>query len=151
MPEHLWFLNTLVRIHVSNEDGTDGLSVIENWAPFGDSPPLHVHQTEDELFHILEGEFRFVAGGEERRAQAGEVVLTRKGVPHSYRVESREGGRWLVITTHGDFERFVRELGRPAPAPELPAAAGPPSPEEAQALGVVAARHHIQLVGPPLA
>jgi quercetin dioxygenase-like cupin family protein len=151
MPEHLWFLNTLVRISVSNEDGTDGLSVIENWAPFGDSPPLHVHETEDELFHILEGEFRFVAGGEERRAQGGEMVLTRKGVPHTYRVESQAGGRWLVITTHGDFERFVRELGRPAAAPELPAAAGPPSAEEVQTLGAVAARHHIQLVGPPLA
>lgn len=150
-PEYLWFLNTLVRIRVSSQDGADGLSVIENWAPFGDSPPLHVHQTEDELFHVLEGEFRFVVGGEERRARAGEMVLTRKGVPHTYRVESQEGGRWLVTTTRGDFERFVRELGRPAAAPELPRAAGPPSADEVQALGAVAARHHIELVGPPLA
>lgn len=147
----LWFLNTLVRIRVSHEDGIDGLSVIENWAPFADSPPLHVHGTEDELFHILEGEFRFVAGEEELRVGPGEMVLTRQGVPHTYRVESPAGGRWLVITTQGDFERFVREISRPATVPELPAAAGPPGPEEVQALAAVAMRHHIQLVGPPLA
>ena len=150
-PEHLWFLNTLVQIRVAHEEGADGLSVIENWAPFADSPPLHVHLTEDELFLILEGEFRFVAGGDERRAGPGATVLTRKGIPHTYRVESASGGRWLVITTRGDFERFVRELSRPAEAPRLPAGAGSPSSAEVRALEAVAARHHIQLVGPPLA
>jgi mannose-6-phosphate isomerase-like protein (cupin superfamily) len=151
MPENLWFLNTLVQVRVPHEEGTDGLSVIENRAPFADSPPLHVHRTEDELFLILEGQFRFVAGGEERRAGPGDAVLTRKGVSHTYRVESPEGGRWLVVTTHGDFERFVRELSRPADTVDLPPAGGPPSPEQVQALGAVAARHHIELVGPPLA
>jgi hypothetical protein len=78
------------------------------------------------------------------------MVLTRKGIPHTYRIESRSGGRWLIVTTHGDFERFVRELGRPAPAAELPKVAGPPTAEEMEALGATAMRHHIQLVGPPL-
>jgi quercetin dioxygenase-like cupin family protein len=150
-PEYLWFLNTLVRIRVSHAEGADGLSVIENWAPHADSPPLHVHHTEDELFHILEGEFRFIVDGKEHRAGPGELIFTRKGVPHTYKVESPAGGRWLVVTTRGDFERFVRELSRPAARPELPVPAGPPTPEEAQALGAAAMRHRIELVGPPLA
>ena len=148
--ERLWFLNTLVQIRVAHEEGADGLSVIENWARFGDSPPLHVHLSEDELFFIVEGEFRFLLDGGERRVGPGDTVLTRKGIPHTYRVESPHGARWLVVTTNGDFERFVRELSRPALTAELPPEAGPPSPEEVQALGAVAARHHIQLVGPPL-
>ena len=148
---HLWFLNTLVQIRVAHEDGTDGLSVIENRARFADSPPLHVHLSEDELFLILEGEFRFLTDGGERRAGPGDTVLTPKGIPHTYRVESPLGGRWMVVTTNGDFERFVRELSRPAPRAELPSEAGPPSAEQVEALGAVAARHHIQLVGPPLA
>lgn len=149
-PEYLWFLNGLMRIHVAHSEGADGLSVIEHRAPHADSPPLHVHHDEDELFHVLEGELRFISGDTERRAGPGDLILTRKGVAHSYRVESPAGGRWLVITTRGDFERFVRELSRPAPGPELPAADGPPTPEQVQALGEVARRHRIELVGPPL-
>jgi len=45
---------------------------------------------------------------------AGETLLAPKGVPHTYRVESREGARWPVITRRGDFERFVHALSRPA-------------------------------------
>jgi uncharacterized cupin superfamily protein len=36
--------------------------VLEHRVPHGDSPPLHVHRNEDEVFHVLEGELRFVAG-----------------------------------------------------------------------------------------
>lgn len=151
LPELLWFLDTLVTIRVAHEEGSDGLSVIDNRARFGDSPPLHVHLSEDELFLIVEGEFRFRMDGEERRAGPGDAVLTRKGIPHTYRVESPQGGRWMVVTSNGDFERFVRELGRPAPAAELPPQAGPPGPEQVRALEIIAARHNIQLVGPPLA
>lgn len=42
-----WFLGTTIRIHVSTDDGPDGLSVIESFAPQGDSPPMHTHETED--------------------------------------------------------------------------------------------------------
>jgi len=80
----------------------------------------------------------------------GETILGAKGVPHTYRVESREGARWLVITRRGDFERFVRALSRPAERSELPADQGPPTPEQIDALAAAAREHGIELVGPPL-
>lgn len=150
-PERLWFLDTLVTVHVAHRQGEDGISVLESLAPFGDSPPLHVHRTEDEVFHLLEGELRLSVGGDERRLRAGETALAPKGIPHTYRVESQDGARWLVTTTSGDFEQFVRELGRSAPEPVLPAPAGPPTAEQAGALAALAERHQIELVGPPLA
>jgi quercetin dioxygenase-like cupin family protein len=148
--EQLWFLNTLHTVRVRHDEGEDGISVMETLTAHGDSPPLHVHQTEDETFHVLEGELRLRAGDAEVRIGAGETLLAPKGVPHTYRVESREGARWLVITRHGDFERFVRALSRPAERPELPADQGPPTPEQADALAAAAREHGIELVGPPL-
>jgi mannose-6-phosphate isomerase-like protein (cupin superfamily) len=148
--EQLWFLDTLHTVRVRHDQGEDGISVQESVAPHGDSPPLHVHHTEDEVFHVLEGELRVRAGDTEVRLGAGETILAPKGVPHTYRVESREGARWLVITSRGDFERFVRALSRPAERPELPAAQGPPTPEQAEALAAAARDHGIELVGPPL-
>ena len=118
--EQLWFLNTLHTVRVRHDESEDGISVMESLARHGDSPPLHVHQTEDETFHVLEGELRLRAGDAEVTIGAGETLLAPKGVPHTYRVESREGARWLVITGRGDFERFVRALSRPAERPELP-------------------------------
>jgi quercetin dioxygenase-like cupin family protein len=148
--EQLWFLNTLHTIRVRHDDGKDGMAVMESLAPHGDSPPLHVHHTEDEAFHVLEGELRVRAGDADVTLAAGETLLAPKGVPHTYRVESREGARWLVMTTRGDFERFVRSLSRPAERPELPAPEGPPTPEQTEALAAAAREHGIELVGPPL-
>ena len=148
--QQLWFLNTLHTVRVRHDDGEDGISVIESLAPHGDSPPLHVHQNEDETFHVLEGELRVRAGGADVTIAAGETLLAPKGVPHTYRVESREGARWLLITRGGNFEAFVHALSRPAERPELPTPQGPPTPEQASALAAVAREHGIELVGPPL-
>jgi len=146
----LWFQNSLVTIRVSMSDGQDGISVLEHRVPYGFSPPLHLHRTEDEVLHVLEGEFRLRVKDQEHRLGAGDVLLTPKGMPHTYRVESAQGGRCLTITVHGDFERFVRAVSRPAERPELPVPAGPPSADAIQALKAAAARYGIELVGPPL-
>ena len=149
-PNQLWFLDSLVTIRVSTSDGEDGLSIVEHWMPYGSSPPLHIHRTEDEIFHVLEGEYRLKLLDKEIRGRAGEVLLAPRGVPHTYRVESQNGGRCLTITAKGDFERFIRAMGRPAERPERPPQAGPPSPETIQALKTMAAKYGIDLVGPPL-
>jgi mannose-6-phosphate isomerase-like protein (cupin superfamily) len=148
--EQMWFLNTLHTVRVRHDEGEDGISVMETLAPHGDSAPLHVHHTEDELFHLLEGELRMRAGDADVTIAAGETLLAPKGVPHTYRVESREGARWLVITRRGDFERFVRSQSRPAERPELPTPHGPPTPEQLEALAAAAGNYGIELVGPPL-
>jgi quercetin dioxygenase-like cupin family protein len=145
----LWFLHSSVSFPVSSVDGEDGISIMESLAGHGDSPPLHVHTTEDEAFHVLEGTMRFSIGGRELVLSRGETALAPKGVPHTYRVDSSEA-RWLVVTTRGDFERFVRALGRPAERSGLPSAGGPPTEEQQQALVATAAKHGIEFVGPPL-
>jgi mannose-6-phosphate isomerase-like protein (cupin superfamily) len=148
--EQLWFLDSLHTMRVRHDQGEDGISVMEALARYGDSPPLHIHHTEDEIFHVLEGELRLRAGDADVKLGPGETMLAPKGVPHTYRVESREGARWLVITTRGDFERFVRFLSRPAELPELPPAQGAPTPAQVDALAAAAGAHGIELVGPPL-
>jgi len=87
---------------------------------------------------------------QEHRAGPGDILLVPKGVAHTYRAESPEGGRFLTVTVHGDFERFVRAMGRPAQRPERPEAAGAPSREAIQRLTQAAALYGIEIVGPPL-
>lgn len=148
--QRLSFLGTLVIVRVGHDEGRDGISVLERRAPYGDSPPLHVHHTEDEVFYVLEGELRVRAGAADFRIGVGQAALAAVGVPHTYRVESPDGARWLNITTRGDFERFVRGLSRAAQPPGLPAPEAPPTPEQAEALAAAARQHGIEFVGPPL-
>jgi quercetin dioxygenase-like cupin family protein len=143
----LWFLNTHVTIRVSSRDSLDGISVLEHWASQGDSPPLHIHHDEDEIFHVLEGEVRYRVGDQEHRARTGETLLAPKGIPHTYRVESAEA-RMLTIT-RGEFENFIRAFGRPAEGGGLPSLSGPPTPEQAEALAHAGQQFGIELVGPP--
>jgi len=146
----LWFLNTRVRIVVPSQLGADRLSVIKHWAPYGDSPPLHIHDTEDEVFHVLEGHVRFSLEGGVHDVGAGQTILAPKGLPHSYVVESKDGAKWLTVTRPGDFEALVRDVSRPATAAGLPEPSGPPTPEMAAHLAETCARHNIRLVGEPL-
>ena len=134
---------------VPHEVSDDGMSVIESLAPEGDSPPLHVHRTEDELFHVLEGSLTLRLDEDLVDLEAGETALAPKGVPHTYRVDSPTT-RWLVVTTRGDFEAFVRAASREPEDDGLPESGGAPTPEQQQALATLAAAHGIELVGPPL-
>ncbi len=148
--DKLWFLDTLIRIHVAGDANADGMSVMEHIAPHGSSPPLHIHHTEDEIFHMLAGELRLVVDGREIRARAGDTLLAPKGKPHSFVVTAPAGARWLTLTNRGDFERMVRTAGRPAERDALPPHVGQPSREQAEALAVVCRENRIELVGPPL-
>jgi quercetin dioxygenase-like cupin family protein len=146
----LWFQDTLVTIRVSASEGQDALSVLEHLAPYRFSPPLHLHRTEDEVLHVLEGELCVRVQDQDHQLGPGDIRLLPKCVPHTYRVESVKGSRFLAITARGDFERFVRAVSRPAERSELPPPAGPPSADAIQAIRTAAAKCGIELVGPPL-
>ena len=145
-----WFLDTCVQVRISGDHNSDNISVLEHHAYHGDSPPLHIHHTEDEVFVVLEGEFRFVIGLSEYRLSAGETILAPKGIPHAYRVESPQGGKWLTITTGHDFENFVKAASRPADTITLPERHGPPTEEFKKQLSDMSAKYNIEIVGPPL-
>lgn len=149
--ESFWFLNSLVLVRVAGAQGRDNISILDHRVPFDDSPPLHIHRTEDEIFHILEGEFRFLLEDLEFLAVAGDIFVAPKGKPHTYRVVSPSGGRFLTITTRGDFENLVRAMGRPAERLALPEPILAPTPTAVQALIAAATTHGIEIVGPPLA
>ena len=149
MPQRtpFWFLNSEVTIQLGTAESADGTSVMLFRLPKGEAPPVHVHRTEDEIFHMLSGTIRFQVDGTVTVAGAGETVLGPKGLPHGFRVLS-EGAEMLVIT-RGAFERMVTGAARPA------LRAGPPdlvipTPEQQEDLFNRCAAEQIDLVGPPI-
>jgi quercetin dioxygenase-like cupin family protein len=148
--KYFWFLNSLTTIRVSARTGADQVSIVEQRAPKGYSPALHIHRTQDEIFHVLEGEFRLKVGDQEKRLKAGDMFLIPKGTPHTYIIISPTGGRWLAITVGVDFENFVRALARPAEQLEIPSSGEDTSPENAVTIAMTADQFGIEIVGPRL-
>ena len=143
----IWFVDSHGTVHVS-ADETDGrISVVEVSAVKGQMPPLHVHRTDDEVFHVIEGELTLYVGGEVARVGAGETAFAPRDVPHTYRVES-DGARWLGIGAPGGLDRFFLAIGRPA------GGEGPPPEPIAPDLDAAAELERetgfrIELLGPP--
>ena len=148
--KYFWYLSSLATIQVSAQTGSDQLSVIEQRARKGYSPPLHLHRTQDEVFHVLEGEFRLRVADQDHHLKAGEFMLIPKGVAHTSLVESLEAGRWVTIMVGADFENFVRAAARPAERIEIPPYGEETSPENVMTLTMTAAQFGLEIVGPAL-
>lgn len=88
--------------------------------PIGNGPPAHVHSLEDELFIILEGEYRVYLDGVWTNVGPGSVVYLPRGSTHTFQVVGSTPGKHWVLTTPSGFERFFARTA------EVFAAPGPP-------------------------
>jgi len=146
--KEIWFVDTRAEILVSSEETEGRLSVVEVTGACGGMPPLHVHHTDDEVFHMIEGELTLFVGAEVVRLQPGETALAPRGIPHAYRIESEAGARVLVSSSPGGFDRYVAAIGVPAEGPGLPPEPIAPNIESAAALAA-ATGYEVGLLGPP--
>ena len=106
--ERLRFGDVEVLVRAASESTGGAFALFEENEPV--DTPLHVHEREDELFYVLEGEHVFQVGDEEFRVGPGGIVFAPRGVPHSQRRVVPRKGRVLVLTSPGGLEGFFREL-----------------------------------------
>jgi quercetin dioxygenase-like cupin family protein len=142
--QHFHFLNTLQTAKLTTEQTNGALTVVEFIGPRNFGPPLHLHDAEDEMFYILDGELWLSCGDAEAVHGEGAVVWLPRGLPHTFQVRS-ETARVLTVSTPAGFERFVAALGSPAESPVLPE----PGPIDPAHVAQVCAEHNIQVLGPP--
>ena len=106
--ERLSFSGAEFVIRVSAAMTGGAFAIIEEIAPL--DTPLHVHEHEDELFYVLEGDHVFEVGDEEFRVGPGGLAFAPRGIPHAQRRVVPRVGRQLVLISPGGWEGFLREL-----------------------------------------
>ena len=135
------------RGHITvSAQSTDGafLLVDTQVDPDGGVPP-HLHRREDETFSILEGRFAPEVGGQSTLAGPGDTVFAPRGLAHSWRCVSPEGGRFLILITPGDnFEAFALAMAQRSFIP----AAAMAEADSAAAFMALAARYGIGMLPP---
>lgn len=80
--------------------------IVHEWS--GSGPAfMHLHHSDDEIWHVLEGALMFRIGEETREAPAGTTVMVPAGIPHTY--WEKEPSRYLIILSH-NLNNMISEL-----------------------------------------
>jgi mannose-6-phosphate isomerase-like protein (cupin superfamily) len=77
-------MGSLLTFLAESKDTRRAFTLIEGFLKPGNEPPLHVHEREDELFYVLEGEMDVYVGNEVFKVGAGECLFLPKLKPHTF-------------------------------------------------------------------
>ena len=93
-----------------------GAAFLEYVTQAGEEPPAHTHDTEDEMFYVVEGALTFQCGEERFDVEKGGFIFLPHGVEHTYQIRSQEPVRLIVVTApvragqSGGWGGFVSDL-----------------------------------------
>jgi quercetin dioxygenase-like cupin family protein len=146
MSESIWFVDALMRIHVTPEDTDGAYALIEALVPAGHMPPPHVHEHDAESFIVLEGEITAYTADGEQVVGPGQAAHIPAGVAHTIRATAPGPTRAIIVSAPAGLATFFRAAGQPAEREELPALDGPP---DVARLAQAAAQAGMTLLGPP--
>ncbi len=95
---------------------------------------------------VVDGVLTFRVGDETFGAGPGSFAFLPRDVPHTFVVEGTTAARVLILLVPAGGEGYFIEGGRPAEGEGMPPASRP----DFAKLEEVAAKYHIEMIGPPL-
>ena len=127
-----------VLARTTNTNGT--LTVLEFGHPPKTGPPRHTHRLEDEVWYVLQGDYRFKIGEFTCELSKGGLAFGPHGMPHAFQNISDAPGRLLAITTPAGLERFFEQYIDLLP-----------EPVDQDKLNAISLANRMEIIGPPLA
>jgi len=125
-------------VKASDMETGDVVSVLEAEEPPGFGPPIHVHHDCAEAFYVLEGEYIMSLEDRELVCPAGSFIFIPQGARHGFRVgnvPSRKLNFYFPASMIGYFDDLSAALQGDDVGDD--------------ALGEIATRHAMEIVGPP--
>lgn len=115
-------------VHTIKSKDTNGVSSVMEFVTLpGKGAALHVHEREDELVYLLDGEIEVTLGDQKMKAIPGVMALLPRGIPHGFTNIGSKPSRLLDTILPKLFDNYFVELAAPF-------AAGYPSEEQIDAL-----------------
>lgn len=94
-------------VKISGSDTSGDLAIFEQTSlSQGMGTPYHVHPLQDEIFYVLEGNYRFKVGEEKFKLTAGESIFLPRKIPHAWTQESASGKMIVILQPAGKLENF---------------------------------------------
>jgi quercetin dioxygenase-like cupin family protein len=131
--------SNILDIKISGNDTDGGFALLEQTSlSQGRGTPLHVHDKQDEVFYVIEGEYAFQVGEDKFRLHTGDSIFLPMKVPHAWTQVSAKGKMTVLFQPAGKMEDFFLAIS---------ALTHEPTKEEMAKLFV---DNEMKIVGPPL-
>jgi quercetin dioxygenase-like cupin family protein len=134
---------SLLSLKVTGQQSLGLVTVLEGVVHSG-GPPLHVHDAEDEVVIVLDGQLDYQVGDERGALSEGGLLWFPRQVPHAVANLSGKPCRFITVVTPSGIEDFFR--GQRDYLTTLP----PGSPPDPMAFAAVPGAEQRRIVGPPL-
>ena len=97
---------------------TNGLfTLIEELNDPGTMIPPHIHENEDEIFKVLEGEMELTVGDNTTVLKAGDLAFGPRGVPHSWKIIGDKKAKVILSVFPAGIEYMFEDLSKLPPGP----------------------------------
>jgi len=140
--EELYIMGGEFDCKVSSKDTDGALLIYDTVRETKGGPALHFHESQDELFYIIKGEFIVRVGDDAFNLKAGDFAFAPRKIPHAFAKTSDSEGQMLVMFQPAglmeDFFKQMSQLGKNIPK------------DMEHALKDLFSTHGMQVVGPPL-
>lgn len=107
---NIGFPGTDIYHRVNSDDTAEVFSVVELVTQAGEGVMVHVHDHEDELVYVIEGEIEVTLGEQTMTATAGVLALLPRGIPHGFTNVGDKPSRVLDVILPGQFDNYFVEL-----------------------------------------
>lgn len=125
-------------LKISSKDTNGQLSVFEYTGLGKVGPSFHIHFKQDEIFTVIEGEYRFLVGTETHILKAGQTIFLPRNIPHTWIQLTDKGKMIYFLQPAGKMEEFFSYMNK---LKERPSQAE---------MDRIHAAHDMKVVGPPL-
>ena len=131
--------SNIIDVKVSGNDTDGDLAIFEQTSlSQGRGTPLHIHHTQDEIFYVIEGSYKFQLGNDKYELTTGDSIFLPRKVAHAWTQVSAKGKMTVIMQPAGKLENFFVTMA---------ALDHQPSQEE---IAKVFSDNGMQVVGPPL-
>lgn len=129
----------VIDIKVSGKDTNGDLLIFEQTSL---SPkrgtPLHIHPSQDEIFYVMDGEYRFKVGEEIYELKTGDSIFLPRAIPNALSQLSDKGKMLVTLQPAGKLEEFFLTMADLKTNPNL------------QEIAHIFEVNEMTVVGPPL-
>jgi quercetin dioxygenase-like cupin family protein len=131
--------SNMLDVKISGSDTDGDLAIFEQTSlSQGKGTPLHIHNTQDEIFYVLEGAYKFQVGDDKFDLATGDSIFLPRQVAHAWTQVSEKGKMTVIVQPAGKLENFFVTMAALNHEPNQ------------QEIAKIFADNDMQVVGPPL-